>query len=223
MKPLTSSTPIAMRSAVPRQRRAHPHRLGQLQHHHGPGPADEGHQAPGDAIRDADAAPPGPVHRADRGDPLHRDVGAAGSPIAHGHAPSSTVGGRVPRRERHEEGHRPAAASDREGRHRARKATPPGAAYHRSEGTTTEGSAVRKWYGRDRGLTTRMSLTLFGLGLIYVLFIGALIAAGVGAVMVLVIAAGLRRRAAPVRRQDRPRLDAREGHRRPRSRPSCTR
>jgi heat shock protein HtpX len=47
---------------------------------------------------------------------------------------------------------------------------------------------ARRWYGRDRGLTTRMTLTMFGLGLIYVLFIGALIAAGVGAVAVLVIA-----------------------------------
>jgi heat shock protein HtpX len=35
-----------------------------------------------------------------------------------------------------------------------------------------------------------MVLTLFGLGLVYVLFIGALIAAGVSAVLVLVIAAG---------------------------------
>ena len=48
---------------------------------------------------------------------------------------------------------------------------------------------MRKWYGRDRGLTTRMGLTIFGLGLIYVLFIGVLIAAGVGAITVLVIAA----------------------------------
>jgi len=47
---------------------------------------------------------------------------------------------------------------------------------------------VRKWYGRDRGLTTRMGLTIFGLGLIYVVFIGALIAAGVGAITILVIA-----------------------------------
>jgi heat shock protein HtpX len=47
---------------------------------------------------------------------------------------------------------------------------------------------VRKWYGRDRGLTTRMGLTIFGLGLIYVLFIGVLIAAGVGAITILVIA-----------------------------------
>ena len=36
-----------------------------------------------------------------------------------------------------------------------------------------------------------MTLTLFGLGLLYVIFIAALIAAGVGAVMVLVIAAGV--------------------------------
>jgi heat shock protein HtpX len=47
---------------------------------------------------------------------------------------------------------------------------------------------VRKWYGRDRGLTTRMGLTIFGLGLIYVLFIGVLIAAGVGAITILLIA-----------------------------------
>jgi heat shock protein HtpX len=50
--------------------------------------------------------------------------------------------------------------------------------------------AARRWYGRDSGLSLRMGLTLFGLGLIYVFFIGALIAAGVGAVFVLVIAAG---------------------------------
>lgn len=50
--------------------------------------------------------------------------------------------------------------------------------------------ARRRWYGRDSGLTLRMGLTLFGLGLIYVVFIAALIAAGVGAIMVLVIAAG---------------------------------
>ena len=48
--------------------------------------------------------------------------------------------------------------------------------------------ATRRWYGRDSGLTLRMGLTLFGLGLIYVVFIAALIAAGVGAVLVLVIA-----------------------------------
>ena len=47
---------------------------------------------------------------------------------------------------------------------------------------------ARRWYGRDRGLTTRMTLTLFGLGLVYVIFISALIAAGVGAIMVLAIA-----------------------------------
>lgn len=50
---------------------------------------------------------------------------------------------------------------------------------------------ARRWYGRDGGLTARMTLTLFGLGLIYVIFIGALIAAGVGAVFVLVIAAAI--------------------------------
>ncbi len=35
-----------------------------------------------------------------------------------------------------------------------------------------------------------MTLTLFGLGLIYVLFIGALIAAGTSAILILVIAGG---------------------------------
>jgi heat shock protein HtpX len=48
----------------------------------------------------------------------------------------------------------------------------------------------RRWYGRDRGLTMRMGLTMFLLGLVYVGFIAALIAAGVGAVLILVIAAG---------------------------------
>jgi heat shock protein HtpX len=47
---------------------------------------------------------------------------------------------------------------------------------------------ARRWYGRDRGLTTRIVLTFFGLGLLYVIFISALIAAGAGAVTVLVIA-----------------------------------
>ena len=50
--------------------------------------------------------------------------------------------------------------------------------------------ARQGWYGRDGGLTARMGLTLFGLGLIYVVFISVLIAAGAGAIFVLVIAAG---------------------------------
>ena len=49
---------------------------------------------------------------------------------------------------------------------------------------------AQRWYGRDRGLSTRIGLTLFGLGLIYVIFISALIAAGVGVVLVAVIAGG---------------------------------
>jgi heat shock protein HtpX len=66
------------------------------------------------------------------------------------------------------------------------------AVYHRPTGRDDEGTGARvgrRWYGRDSGLTARMTLTLFGLGLIYVVFIAALIAAGVGAVAVLVIAA----------------------------------
>jgi heat shock protein HtpX len=49
---------------------------------------------------------------------------------------------------------------------------------------------ARRWYGRDGGLSARMYLTMFGLGLIYVVFIAALIAAGAGAVFVLLIAGG---------------------------------
>jgi heat shock protein HtpX len=49
---------------------------------------------------------------------------------------------------------------------------------------------AQRWYGRDRGLTTRIGVTLFGLGLVYVVFIAALIAAGVSAVLVVVIAGG---------------------------------
>ena len=50
--------------------------------------------------------------------------------------------------------------------------------------------AARKFYGRDGGLSARMFLTMFGLGLIYVVFIGVLIAAGVNAVVILIIAGG---------------------------------
>ncbi|MEQ8835120.1 MAG: zinc metalloprotease HtpX [Miltoncostaeaceae bacterium] len=49
---------------------------------------------------------------------------------------------------------------------------------------------ARRLYGRDTGLTARMLFTMFGLGLIYVVFIGILIAAGVGAIVVLVLAGG---------------------------------
>lgn len=51
--------------------------------------------------------------------------------------------------------------------------------------------ATRRWYGRDGGLTARMGLTLFGLGVVYVVFIAVLIAVGVSAVLVLVIAAAI--------------------------------
>jgi heat shock protein HtpX len=46
-----------------------------------------------------------------------------------------------------------------------------------------------KNFGRDTGLQARIILTLFLLGLVYAVLIGVLIAAGVGAVTVLVIAA----------------------------------
>src|ERR1700761_2143526 len=46
-------------------------------------------------------------------------------------------------------------------------------------------------FGKDRGLQTRMLATMFLLGLVYVVLIAVLIAAGVGAVAVAVIAGGL--------------------------------
>jgi heat shock protein HtpX len=46
-------------------------------------------------------------------------------------------------------------------------------------------------FGRDRGLQTRMLLTLFLLGLVYAVLIAVLIAAGVGAITVAVIAGAL--------------------------------
>ena len=48
-----------------------------------------------------------------------------------------------------------------------------------------------KSFGRDRGLQTRMLATMFLLGLVYVVLIAVLIAAGVGAVTVAVIAGAL--------------------------------
>ena len=46
-----------------------------------------------------------------------------------------------------------------------------------------------KSFGRDRGLQTRMAFTMVMLGLVYVVFIAILIAAGVGVIAVVVIAA----------------------------------
>jgi heat shock protein HtpX len=46
-------------------------------------------------------------------------------------------------------------------------------------------------FGRDRGLQSRILLTIFLLGLVYVILIAVLIAAGVGAITVAVIAGGL--------------------------------
>jgi heat shock protein HtpX len=45
--------------------------------------------------------------------------------------------------------------------------------------------------GRDPGLTARMTLTFFLLGVLYVVLIGALFAAGVGAFLIAIIAGGL--------------------------------
>ena len=49
----------------------------------------------------------------------------------------------------------------------------------------------RKAFGRDGGLQARMLLTMFLLGLVYAILIGALFAAGTGAVTILIIAGGL--------------------------------
>jgi len=48
-----------------------------------------------------------------------------------------------------------------------------------------------KNFGRDRGLTARMGLTMFLLGLLYVALVGALIAASASAVTIVVIAVAL--------------------------------
>jgi heat shock protein HtpX len=48
--------------------------------------------------------------------------------------------------------------------------------------------ARKSSFGRDRGLQGRMVLTLFLLGLVYAVLIGALVAAGVGAVVIAVAA-----------------------------------
>src|SRR3954451_8995463 len=46
-------------------------------------------------------------------------------------------------------------------------------------------------FGRDTGLQIRMATTMFLLGLVYVVFVGALFAAGVNAAFIVVIAGGL--------------------------------
>lgn len=51
--------------------------------------------------------------------------------------------------------------------------------------------AGKSSFGRDRGLQSRMVLTLFLLGLVYAVLIGALIAAGIGAVVIGVAAGAL--------------------------------
>jgi heat shock protein HtpX len=49
----------------------------------------------------------------------------------------------------------------------------------------------RSSFGKDTGLQARMVLTLFLLGLLYVVFVGVLFAAGAGAGIIVVIAVGL--------------------------------
>src|SRR5690242_928586 len=46
-------------------------------------------------------------------------------------------------------------------------------------------------FGRDTGLQTRMLLTMFLLGLVYVVFIGVLFAAGAGAITIVFVAGAL--------------------------------
>src|SRR3954471_7641066 len=46
-------------------------------------------------------------------------------------------------------------------------------------------------FGRDTGLQVRMATVMFLLGLVYVVFVGVLFAAGVNAIFIVVIAGGL--------------------------------
>src|SRR3954453_21106381 len=46
----------------------------------------------------------------------------------------------------------------------------------------------RRSFGKDNGLQARMALTLFLLGLLYVVFVGVLFAAGAGAGLIVVVA-----------------------------------
>jgi heat shock protein HtpX len=52
-------------------------------------------------------------------------------------------------------------------------------------------AARRTSFGKDTGLQARMALTLFLLGLLYVVFVGVLFAAGAGAGIIVVVAVGL--------------------------------
>src|ERR1700748_1158115 len=49
-------------------------------------------------------------------------------------------------------------------------------------------AAPRRSFGKDTGLQARMLLTLFLLGLLYVVFVGVLFAAGAGAGLIVVVA-----------------------------------
>jgi heat shock protein HtpX len=50
--------------------------------------------------------------------------------------------------------------------------------------------AARDWKGADGGLTARIGLTFFGLGLLYAIFIGVVVAMGASAVVVLLLFGG---------------------------------
>ncbi len=52
-------------------------------------------------------------------------------------------------------------------------------------------AAPHSKFGRDTGLQARMLMTLFLLGLVYVVFVGVLIAVGAGAGIIVVVAVGL--------------------------------
>ncbi len=56
---------------------------------------------------------------------------------------------------------------------------------------TAEKRPRRTSFGRDTGLQARMLLTMFLLGLVYVVFVGALFAAGAGAGVIVIVAVGL--------------------------------
>ncbi len=68
----------------------------------------------------------------------------------------------------------------------------------------------RASFGKDTGLQARMLLTMFLLGLVYVVFVGVLFAAGAGAVTIVAVALVLLLRAAVHLRQDRDGHDGRQ-------------
>ena len=84
-------------------------------------------------------------------------------------------------------------------------------------------AATKTSFGRDPGLQFRMMLTLFLLGALYVVFAGALFAAGANGVMILLICGGLAAVSAASRRTSSRCTRWARARSRRRRRRSCTR